>query len=102
MTTFTPGNIPSAVNTIEELVAWGMSGLAEINPNVLVTTSAGTAEPVAQVQTFRFPNQLTNPERLICVAYLPLVANWRSQGKIWSNGIAEISTTALPTTFTAN
>ncbi len=102
MTAFSTANIPSNVNTLEELLAWTACALAEINPNATITTTASTAEPVVQAQTFRFPNQATNPERLIIAAYLPLTANWRGQGKIWSNGISEISTTALPTGYTAN
>jgi len=102
MTAFTTANIPSSVTTLEELAAWSISALSEINPSVTVQTSAGSVERAVQAQTFEFRNQLTNPERLILVAYLPLTANWRSAGKYWGNGIAELSTTALPAGYTAN
>lgn len=102
MTTFSTSQIPSNVNTLEELLAWSASALAEINPNILVTVNQSNAEPVVQCQTFRFQFQQTNPERLVVIAYLPLAPNWRSQGKIWSNGIQEISTNALPVTYTTN
>ncbi len=102
MSTFSPANIPSNVNTLEELAAWSMLALSELNSNLTVQSAAGTVEPVISTQVIRLPNELTDPERLICVAYLPLLANWKSTGKIWSTGIKELSQTALPTGFTSN
>lgn len=102
MTAFTPTNIPSSVTTLEELAAWSISALAEINPLVTIQTTAGSVERAVQAQTFEFRNQATNPERLILVAYLPLTANWRSNGKYWGNGLGELSTTALPAGYTSN
>lgn len=102
MTAFTTGNIPSNVNTLEELLVWCASALAEVNPSATVQTSPSTIEQAVTAQTYRFANQTTNPERFVVVAYVPLAAAWRGQGKIWSNGVSEISTTALPTGYTAN
>ena len=102
MTAFSTANIPSNVDTLEELAAWACSALAEVNGSEQIQTAAGSVEPVATVQTFNFVAEDTNPERLVCVLYLPLSQDWRSQGKIWSNGINEISATALPAGYTAN
>jgi hypothetical protein len=102
MTAFAPSNIPSSVTTLEEVAAWAISALAEINPTVTVQTSAGSVERAVQAQTFEFRNQVTNPERLVLVAYLPLSSNWRSSGKYWGNGVAEMSTAALPSGYTTN
>jgi hypothetical protein len=102
MTAFTTANIPSNVNTLEEVFAWAASALAELNPNVLVQTSTGAVEPVCTAQTYRFPNQDTDPERYVIVAYLPLASGWRGAGKVWSTGIKEISQSAIPAGFTAN
>lgn len=102
MTAFAPANIPSNVNTLEELLAWAASALAEINPTSTVQTNAGSIERAVQVQTFEFRAQATNPERLIVVAYLPLAAGWRSQGKLFGSGIAEISQVPLPAAYTSN
>ena len=102
MTAFTTGNIPSNVNTLEELAGWVCSALAEINPTVQINTGSGTLEQAATAETFRFIAQQDSPERLICVLYLPLTNDWRGQGKIWSNGISELSTDALPAGYTAN
>jgi hypothetical protein len=102
MSVFTPANLPSGIGSLEELVAWGVSALAQVNNGVLIQTSAGQTEPVAQAQTYRFPYLTTAPERLICVAYLPLTENWRSAGKLWDKGIGEISSIALPPEYTTN
>lgn len=102
MTAFVPANIPSSVTTLEELAAWSVSALAEINPTSTIQTAAGSIERTVQAQTFEFRSQSTNPERLILVAYLPLTASWRSGGKYWGNGIGELSTTALPAGYTVN
>jgi hypothetical protein len=102
MTAFSAANIPSSVTTLEEVAAWAVSALAEINPSVTIQTSAGAVERAVQAQTFEFRTQASNPERLILVAYLPLTANWRSSGKYWGNGVAEISTTSIPAGYTTN
>lgn len=102
MTAFTPANLPNGVGTIEELVAWGVSALSQINDGTQIQTAEGRAEPVASCQTYRFPFLLTNQQRLICVTYLPLTAGWRSSGKLWNNGVGEISTLALPIEYTTN
>lgn len=102
MTAFTPANIPSNVNTLEELAVWAVSALAEINPTASITTAPGIAETVVSAYPFTFRNQPTNPERMVLVAYLPLVPGWRSVGKLFSNGVSEISTTALPSSYTTN
>ena len=102
MTAFTTANIPSNVNTLEELAVWAISALAEINPTATITTAPGTAETIVSAYPFTFRNQPTNPERMVLVAYLPLVPGWRSVGKLFSNGVSEISTTALPASYTTN
>lgn len=102
MTAFTTANIPSNVNTLEELAVWVISALAEINPTATLTTAPNVAETVVSAYPFTFRNQPTNPERMVLVAYLPLVPGWRSVGKLFSNGVSEISTTALPASYTTN
>lgn len=102
MTAFVAANIPSNVDTVEELLVWCASALAEVNPTTNIQTGAGTAEPVVSAQTFNFVSESTDPQRFVVVAYIPLTANWRSEGKIWSTGIAEISSNALPAGYTSN
>lgn len=102
MSAFSPANIPSNVNTLEELAVWAFFALAELNPNVSVQAATGTVEPAISAQIVRLPNQTTDPERVVCVGYLPLNATWRGGGKIWSSGINELSQTALPVGFTSN
>ena len=100
MTAFTASNIPSTVNTLEELAVWVISALAEINPGATITTAPGAAEVVFSAYPFTFRNQATSPERMVLVAYLPLNPGWRSVGKLFSNGVAEVSTAALPISYT--
>lgn len=102
MTAFVPANIPSSVTTIEELVVWSASALAEVNPAVTIQVSSGELQRAAQVQTFDFKSQVTNPERAVVIAYIPLTASWRSSGKIWASGVGEISNAALPAGYTTN
>lgn len=102
MTAFTTANLPSNINTVEELAGWAASVLAEVNPSEQINTGSGSLEQVATVDTFNFVGQAESPGRLICVLYLPLTADWRGQGKIWSNGITEISTNSLPAGYTTN
>jgi hypothetical protein len=102
MSPFTPGNVPSNVNTIEELLVWAMFILAQLNPNSTVQSAAGTVEPTVSAQIIKLPNQTTDPERVVCVAYIPLTDVWRASGNIWGSGIKEISQTVIPASFTSN
>lgn len=100
MTAFSTSNIPSSVNTLEELAVWTISALAEINPTATIVTAPGVSEVIFSAYPFTFRNQPTSPERMVLVAYLPLNSGWRSVGKLFSNGVAEVSTTALPVSYT--
>jgi hypothetical protein len=96
MTAFTASAIPASVNTIEELFVWCASILTEINPTIQIQATSGTVEPVVQMETFRFASQDVDPQRAVVVGYIPLQPNWRGQGKIWSNGVKELSTNPIP------
>jgi hypothetical protein len=101
MVAFAPANIPNTVTTVEELMAWSASVLAQVSPTESIQTTAGAVERVVQVQTFEFRSEENNPERLVIVGYLPLTPAWRSAGKIWAEGIGIVSNAALPSTFTS-
>jgi hypothetical protein len=102
MSPFNPGNIPSNVNTLEELFVWAGFALSELNPNVSVQSAAGTVEPAISAQIVKLPNQTTDPERVVLVGYVAMNPDWKSSGKIWANGIKEFSQTALPVGYTSN
>jgi hypothetical protein len=102
MSVFNPSNIPSEVNTLEKLTAWAFFALAENNSNLTVQSAAGTIEPVISAQIIRLPNELTDPLRIVCVAYLPLLDDWGGKGKLWSKGVKELSQTSLPAGYTSN
>ncbi len=102
MSPFSPANIPSNVNTLEELFVWAGFALSELNPNISVQAATGTIEPAISAQIVKLPNQTTDPERVVIVGYVPLTPEWKSTGKIWSSGIKELSQTVLPAGYTAN
>jgi hypothetical protein len=102
MSPFVPANIPPNVNTLEKLLVWVIFALCELNSNSFVQAASGTIEPVVSAQIVRLPNQEVDPERVVCVAYLPLLGTWRGLGKVWSTGIKELVQTALPASYTAN
>ena len=101
MVAFAPANIPASVTTVEELLVWSASILAQVAPSETVQTTPGAVERAVQVQTFEFRSQETNPERCVIVAYLPLTASWRSAGKLFAEGIGVLSSAALPASFTS-
>lgn len=101
MVAFAPSNIPSSVTSVEELAAWSLSILAEVAGNTTIQTDRNTLEPVATAQTFRFANEVTDKERLVLAAYLPLTTSWRGSGKFWEGGIGTLSTAAIPAGYTA-
>jgi hypothetical protein len=101
MTAFTAANIPSTVNTIEELFTWCGAILAELNPTSTVITGPGQASRAANLQTVFLEGQAVNPERCAVLVYVPLVPGWRGQGKLYSNGVAEMSANPIPTHYTA-
>jgi hypothetical protein len=102
MSAFSPANIPSGVNTLEELFVWSGFALAELNPNINVQAASGTVEPAVSAQIVKLPNQATDPERVVLVGYIPLAPDWKSVGKIFTGGIKEFSQTVLPVGYTSN
>lgn len=100
MVAFAPSNIPTTVGTVEELAVWAISILAELTPDVSIATDRNTLEPVATCQTFRFANEVTQKERVVLAAYVPLTAGWRGAGKFWDGGIDTLSSATIPASYT--
>lgn len=97
MTALVSSQIPASINTVEKVVAWGSSILAQVNPTATVITAPGVADLVAQASDFRFPNDTGNPNRFACILYLPLATNYRELRHYL--GVNEISTTGIPSAF---
>lgn len=96
MVAFAPSNIPPSVGTVEELIVWAGSILAELTPSDTIQTDRNTLEPVATCQTFRFANEPGVKERVVVAAYVPLNTSWRGAGRFWEGGLGDLSSSAIP------
>lgn len=99
MVAFAPSDLPSNVNTVEEVVVWGLRILQTVAPSLTITEVAG-ASPELVVSASPFP-VLSDPNdyhtRIICRASFRLVSNWDSM-KLWL-AVSEISTEAIPAQY---
>lgn len=96
MVAFTSANLPSSVNTVEELVAWGNSVLEFCFPVATRVEGPGAAVRVASNGIFTIEE--TNERILICRASLKLNTNFTATRGIW-NSVQEIGSAAIPTEF---
>ena len=101
MTSFNPSQIPSSVNTVEECLVWCAQILSEQNQNTSVIVGPGEAARVIEAIPVFLREQTTKPERFAVIAYLPLAAGWRGNGKIYANGVEELTAGTIPTAFTS-
>jgi hypothetical protein len=101
MTALTIGTqIPSGINTLEKLVAWGGLTLANINPALAAIEGQGYTERVAQANVYYIAAD--NRNRLIVRASIPMTADYLAGGaKLWTYA-NELSTTVIPAIFSSN
>jgi len=67
----------------------------------LTADNPAVQEPVFSWSIANYPNEATNPQKLVLVAYLPLPNNLTElSGKIWAN-VAEVGSTSIPSAFGA-
>lgn len=78
MTAFSPSDLPGTVNTVEKLLIWSGSVLAELYPNLLVQSRYGELEPVVNILPVRLQYEENNPLRVALLSYVPLEPNWRN------------------------
>ena len=95
MTAFSPADIPSSVNTVEELAIWALTILNELYPAVTVTEVAGRANRSAECAPFYLDAASPQGWYMIGRCVLPMPANWRQGSKPWAS-VNEIGTTAIP------
>jgi hypothetical protein len=92
-------DLPSNINTVERLVAWGQRVLVATSPQLLITEIAG-ASPELAVSASPFP-VLSDPndyhDRLICRSSFRLVPQWDGL-KLWL-AVAELNTNAIPAQY---
>ncbi|MBD2519954.1 glucose-6-phosphate dehydrogenase [Nostoc sp. FACHB-973] len=92
--------IPSQITTLEQLIMWGMMGLNACNPTLTVIEGVGYTERAAQQGIFWVGAD--SKYRGIYRASLEISSNHLSGGgKLWQYA-QPLSSTALPTAFSAN
>ena len=93
-------DIPSQINTLEKLVAWGGLTLANINPSTTAVEGVGYTERVAQAGVFYVAAD--NKYRLLIRASIQMSPDYMAGGsKLWTFA-QELSNTAVPATFKSN
>jgi hypothetical protein len=101
MTSFTKDQLPSAINTVEELFVWSASVLAELNSGTKVQVDRSNILRVVDARPALLENEPDDPERFGVAGYIPLEPTWRGK-KAWFNGVKEISTDPIPSAYSAN
>lgn len=93
-------DIPSGINTLEKLVAWGSLTLAATNPQLKAVEGTGYQERVAQANPYYI--EADNKHRLIGRQSIQLDASYLAGGaKTWTFA-QELSSTAIPASFKSN
>lgn len=93
-------DIPSQINTVEQLAAWCALTLANINPTTEVIEGVGYVERAAQAGIFYV--SADNKYRLLARISLQVSADHLAGGtKTWKY-IQDLSNTAIPATFKSN
>lgn len=99
MTAFTTAQLPASINTVEELVVWGLSVLSELNPSLTIVESAGRSSRQAEIAPFWLESASTPTWAWIGRFIITMPATWRQgTARPW-DGIQELTTTAIPTGY---
>ncbi|MBW4551049.1 MAG: hypothetical protein KME35_08060 [Aphanocapsa sp. GSE-SYN-MK-11-07L] len=101
MTAFVKSQLPDAINTVEELLVWASSILAELNAGTKVQVDRSNVLRAVDARPALLENEPVDPERFGIAAYIPLEPTWRGR-KPWFNGVKELSTDAIPSAYTSN
>jgi hypothetical protein len=98
MTSFTPSDIPTDINTIEKLEVWAAHLLAYLNPDLVAVEATGSQSRAANAAPFYITASDPAVWRNISRVSVPLDREWQGGGNIWSYA-RELSTAAIPATF---
>jgi hypothetical protein len=101
MTAFNKSQMPDAINTLEEVLVWCASILAELTAGQTVAIDRSNTARIIDARPALLEQALTDPERFAVVAYLPLEPTWRRK-KAWNNGIKEVTTESIPPDYSLN
>ena len=98
MATLNRAQIPTAITTVEQLLAWCQEVLVFMAPAASIVVAAGESDLVVQSQQGRnFPLQITSPNRYVYGGYLPKTND--SAALVTWLGVTEVATGAIPTVF---
>lgn len=95
------GTIPSNITTHEANLARSASilaGLYGLNNSLRVQRDASSSDPAIIAEPNFLSLQAVSPERLVVVAYLPLVSTWRGANQLW-NAVQVFGTSTPPAGF---
>lgn len=93
-------DIPSGINSLERLIAWGGLTLANINPSLTVIEGVGYTERAAQAGVFYVAAD--NKYRLLIRASIQMSPDYLAGGaKLWTYA-NDLSSTAIPALFKSN
>lgn len=93
-------DIPSQINTLEQLIAWGLLALQAINPDEVATEGVGYTERAAQAGIYYIAPD--SKHRMLGRASIQFDAAYLAGGqKTWRYAV-EMSTAPLPSAFKAN
>ena len=94
-------DIPTNINSVEELVAWSVLLAAYLNGGIQVLEVAGESpQPVAQFSLAKAADDTTRLIARVSVKIDPNYVNDRTK-KLWEHAM-EWSTAAIPSNFKAN
>lgn len=98
MTAFSPADIPSSVNTVEELIVWGATILNELYPDVTVAESIGRTNRMVDCGPF-YVDAATPPGWYTIGRFtLRMSSTWRQSGKPWSQ-VQELGQLPIPANY---
>ncbi len=93
-------DIPSNINTLEQLVLWGISALNNTNPTAVAVEGQGYSEQSAQAGIFYVP--ASGKTRFLGRVSLEVDGNYLAGGQKPWKFAQELSTTAINANFRTN
>jgi hypothetical protein len=98
MTAFSASDLPSQINSLEELAAWATATLAALYPTEFILEAPRVEEQVATSNPFQILASGTPDWRLISRTSLKLPEDWQGKGRPWEL-VQPIGTLPIPTEF---
>lgn len=100
MTAFTPADLPSGINTVEQVFLWSAMSLRTMNPTIGVLETPDVTQRVCQVGHFDAADGTRRALVRHCIELDPIYDFDNSQ-KLWRRA-KEVSQTALPAAYKVN